>query len=63
MKKFKIIVTQLVENEELCHDDIETDPSGEYEYTAKNEDEALDQFHLEIPIACLDDYDIDCVEA
>lgn len=60
-----IHVEQLVSDEELDEEDAEDNPAGDHEYTvmARNEDEAselaLDQFHGEIPIAVLDDFDIE----
>ena len=41
-------------------DDRATKPEGSYLVFAKDRDEALDQFHLQVPIGCLDDYLIWC---
>lgn len=57
---YKIMVRQLVPDEELDHDDRADSPVGEYEYVAESEDEALDDFHSEVPIACLEDFEIKC---
>ena len=39
-------------------DDICSKPEGSYLVFADDTEDALDQFHLQIPIGCLDDYDI-----
>lgn len=62
MKTYKITVKQIVPEEELAREDRDENPTGEYEHRAENEDEALDEFHAEIPIACLDDFDIEIEE-
>lgn len=54
MKLFKIKVTGTPKDFE----DIEEDPRGTYEIKAESEDQALDEFHSTIPIACLDDFTI-----
>lgn len=58
--KFKITVKQLTPNEYLNRDDKESNPAGEYYTLAASEDEALDEFHSSVPIACLEDFDIVC---
>jgi len=62
MTKYKITVKQLVANKDLDYDDANENPSGEHTVTAMNEEKALDVFHLTIPIAVLDDFDISIKE-
>jgi len=62
VKNFVITVIQLVPNVELDLDDYMERPDGQYEYEAKCEYKALDKFHMTIPIACLDHYEITCTE-
>ena len=58
--RFRITVTQLVADENLTKNDDRLDnPSGIYEYDALTEDDALDEFHNHIAIACLDDFRVD----
>lgn len=59
---YAIVVTQLVYDSELDGDDQDYRPEGVYSVEAKNEDMALDIFHEAVPIACLDDYDIQVFE-
>ena len=59
--KYIIKVKQTVPLHELHRDDIEENPTGTYTQWAMSEDEALDDFHADIPIACLDDFEITCV--
>ena len=61
MKTFIVQATCVVAKDTLDHDDKLdfnwiTEP---YEVEAENEDAALDSYHGNIPIACLDDFDID----
>jgi hypothetical protein len=58
--RFRITVIQLVADENLTKNDDRLDnPSGTYEYDALTEDDALDEFHNHIAIACLDDFRVD----
>lgn len=54
--KYIIKVKQTVPLHELHRDDIEENPTGKYTQWAMSEDEALDEFHANIPIACLSEY-------
>lgn len=61
LKTFIVQATCVVAKGALDHDDKLdfnwiTEP---YEVEAENEDAALDSYHGNIPIACLDDFDID----
>lgn len=53
-----------VEVEDLHYDDMQNDPTGEYEFSirADNDDDAesgaLDEFHGEVPIKILDHFEI-----
>jgi hypothetical protein len=58
MRRFRIVVTQTVADDRLDHDDRETNPAGRYLYAAVSEDAALDAFHRQVPIACLDDFEV-----
>ena len=58
MNNYNIIVKQLVSDAELDWDDRNTNPSGTHKITAASEDEALDDFHLTVPIAVLEDFEI-----
>ena len=69
MPRFKITMTQLVDDDELDSDDRaehgEHGVDGTFEASvieADTEEHALDEFHASVPIAVLDDYDIDCEE-
>ena len=57
--KFKITVKQLVKNELLDAEDKYSSPKGIYHIEASNKEEALDIFHDNTPIACLDDFSIE----
>ena len=57
MPIFLITVTQIAEKLQ-DYDDIIDNPAGEYYWEADNEDEALNQFHANVPIGCLEDFDI-----
>jgi hypothetical protein len=59
MPTFKVTVTQIVPDEELDGDDTDTNPKGTYTYEARDEEDALDQFHETVPVSCLDDFDIE----
>ena len=64
MPKYKVIVKQIEET--LYKEDVEDLPAGpdglnseeEYYFAADSEDEALDQFHLTIPISDLECFEI-----
>ena len=58
MKEFVVTVKQLVSDEELDHDDFNDNPSGEHRVFGTDNDDALNEFHATIPIACLDDFEI-----
>ena len=69
MAKFKITVTQNVPCGDLDRDDIEE--FGEHEngdvvreetVTADSEDEALDDFNADVPIALPENYDVEAEE-
>lgn len=69
MARYTITVTQTCAPGDLDHDD--RSEFGEHEAgdvvrteecTARSEDDALDRFHDETPIACLDNYDIQIEE-
>lgn len=62
LKKYRIEVTQTVGNHELDPDDRIDNPSGVHHFYSDSEEHALDDFHSTIPIACLEDFDIDCME-
>lgn len=57
--KFSIMVKQLVPDRELDYDDLQENPSGEYIVEGEDEEDALDEFHHTVPIACLDHFDIE----
>lgn len=58
--RFRVIVEQLVADEKLLRaEDRQTKPAGRYLYAAGDPQQALDRFHQEIPIACLDDFKIE----
>lgn len=57
-KEFTVTVEQIVSDEELDLDDLDEMPAGTYSYHAMTEEEALDEFHLDIPIACLEHFEI-----
>ena len=59
--EYKIIVSQIVDHDDLHPDDLGSDPTGEYIYEADNEENALDMFHDDVPISCLDNYEITCI--
>jgi hypothetical protein len=59
MTQYIITVRQLVADENLTKNDDRIDnPSGTYAYEAPSEDDALDEFHNHIAIACLDDFEV-----
>jgi len=57
-----ITVKQLVPDDQLDPDDQVDNPSGEHTEEADSKEEALDQFHGSVPIACLDHFEITCTE-
>ena len=59
MIRYRIIVEQRVSDDKLAREDDRRDnPAGRYLYAAETADEALDLFHSQIPIGCLDDFDV-----
>lgn len=70
MREFKISLKVLVPFSEMDFDDQEQFPefknNPDYVYQwddeAKTRSEALDEFHWRVPIACLDDFEIECEE-
>lgn len=58
MRKYRVLVSGTPTD----HDDLDTDPRGVHNFEANNEEEALDEFHATVPIACLDDFEIEVVE-
>ena len=57
MRRFRIIVEQRVADDELLRpEDRRDNPSGRYLYAAADEAEALDAFHNQVPIGCLEDF-------
>ena len=59
MRRFRIRVRQLVADDRLLkEDDRRAKPAGCYLYAAEDEDAALDDFHAQVPIACLDDFEV-----
>lgn len=61
MPSYLITVTQVSEYLSDA-DDRDCPPTGEYIYVADTSDQALDNFHAEIPIGCLEDFEIDIDE-
>jgi hypothetical protein len=58
---YTIIVKQLVSDAELSKPDDRSDnPSGSYTIEAESADMALDKFHRQRAIGCLDDFEITC---
>jgi hypothetical protein len=62
MSIFLITVTQIAD-ELQDDDDIMENPAGEYYWNADDEDKALNQFHANVPIGCLEDFDIHIEES
>jgi hypothetical protein len=62
MNKFVIAVHQVTSDHLLDEDDLDYRPEGAYIITATDIENALDIFHATIPIACLDDYEVDAIE-
>jgi hypothetical protein len=60
--KFIITVHQLVSDHRLDPDDLDYRPEGAYSVEATDIENALDIFHSSVPVACLDDYEIDVIE-
>lgn len=59
MANFGIIVAQRVLTRLLSkQDDRANNPRGCYEISAPSEERALETFHNDVPIACLDDFEI-----
>lgn len=64
MKTFKITVKKLVNVDKLIKED-KTDWRkivGDHEFEATDKEDALDAFHSNVPIACLDHFEISCEE-
>lgn len=61
-KTYSIKVVRLVPVEKLDFDDREYRPEGLYTIDARNEEVALDEFHLNIPISCLEHFSITVAE-
>lgn len=57
MKKYKITIEQLTRDEFLDYDDRGLTDENYY-FQANDKEEALDEFHSTIPIACLEHFDI-----
>jgi len=55
---YKITVKQVTADKDLDWDDHLDNPTGEHFFEAGSKDEALDEFHSTVPIACLDDFEI-----
>jgi hypothetical protein len=53
-----VIVSQLVPDELLHHEDRDDAPLGVYSYPTDDIEQALDEFHDDYAIARLDDFDI-----
>lgn len=58
MKQYKVTVT----GEPTDYEDARSNPNGIYTVNAKSYEDALDEFHATVPIACLEDFDIDVFE-
>ncbi len=66
MKDYNVLVMveQIAGDIELDWDDTHDNPSGEYEYEVEADSEydafeaALDIFHMEVPISCLDHFEV-----
>lgn len=62
-KEYAIVVRQRVPTRKLNKpDDRIINPRGAYTYRASSADHALDLFHREVPIGCLDDFEITCTQ-
>jgi hypothetical protein len=59
MPKFRITVTAIDPDGPSEWEDRNTPPNGIYEYYACCKEGALDVFHHSVPIACLEDFNID----
>jgi hypothetical protein len=60
MPAFKITLRQTVPDSALHKPHYDRGIAGEYPIEAESEDAALDAFHASVPIACLDDFEVDC---
>ena len=58
MNRYRIIVGQKVPDDKLVREDRQDNPTGRYLYAAGDPQQALYRFHGEIPIACLEDFDV-----
>ena len=61
MKNFCITVTQIAKEPERIEDQIGR-PDGIYYFSAESRSVALDDFHMSVPLACLDDFRIEIQE-
>jgi len=61
MKNFCITVTQIAK-EPGCIEDQIGRPDGVYYFSAESRKVALDDFHMSVPMACLDDFRIEIKE-
>ena len=57
-RRYTITVTQIIENDKLDHEDQNDNPAGQWDYWASNEELALDQFHDNVAISCLEHFKI-----
>lgn len=62
MSKFIVTVYQTSSDHKLDPEDLDYRPEGAYLVAAEDTEEALDRFHEIIPIACLEDYEVDAIE-
>jgi len=62
MKTYIITVHQTTSDHRLDPDDLDYRPEGGYIIEAVDPEAALDIFHDTIPIACLEDYNIEWIE-
>ncbi|MCK5089493.1 MAG: hypothetical protein KAQ88_05885 [Hyphomicrobiaceae bacterium] len=58
-RAYKVIVQKVVAFGRVH--DLDRDAEGDYTFTAINEEDALDQFHLTVPIKVLEDFEISAV--
>ena len=59
-KRYKVTATKMVAFGRLH--ELDEDVPGNYFYDAINSEDALDQFHLSVPIKVLEDFEIDVEE-
>lgn len=58
MNQYKIIVKQEVDDDYLCLEDKTDNPIGDWYYWGLNEESAIDQFHDNVPIKNLGNFNI-----